>query len=140
MAYAYSPFRDARRVAFAPEFRPAGRLAPLDLYRTEDAVVLSVDLPGIDAGSIDVDVDGGILTVRAQRTAPAIEGATWLSRERQSGAIVRKLRLGDGIDAESISADYADGVLTVTLPVAERAKPRKVAVAGAAAAPEVSAE
>ena len=140
MAYAYSPFRDARRVAFAPEFRPASRLAPLDLYRTEDAVVLSVDLPGIDAGSIDVDVDGGILTVRAQRTAPVIEGATWLSRERQSGAIVRKLRLGDGIDSESISADYADGVLTVTLPVAERAKPRKVSVSGAAAAPEVAAE
>ena len=140
MAYAYSQFRDARRVAFAPEFRPAGRLAPLDLYRTDDSVVLSVDLPGVDAGSIDVGVEDGILTVRAQRTAAEVEGATWLSRERQTGAVVRKLRLGDGIDTESISADYADGVLTVTLPVAERAKPRKVSVSGAAAAPEVASE
>jgi HSP20 family protein len=129
MGYAYS--RDARRVAFAPEFRAATRLAPLDLYRTEDTYVLSVDLPGVDAGSLDVDVDGRILTVRAQRTAPSVEGATWLSRERSSGAYVRKLRLGDGIDTEGIAADYANGVLKVTLPVSEKAKPRKVAVSGA---------
>lgn len=134
MAVAYSPFRDARRVAFAPEFRPASRLAPIDLYRTEDTYVLSVDLPGVDAGSIDVDVDGRVLTVRAQRTAPAVEGATWLSRERSSGAYVRKLNLGDSIDTENISADYANGVLTVSLPVSEKAKPRKVAVTGAALA------
>lgn len=135
---AYTPFRDVRRVAFAPtfreDFRPASRLAPLDLYRTEDTFVLSIDLPGVDGGSIDVDVDGGVLTVRAQRTAVAVEGATWLSRERSTGSFVRKLRLGDGIDTEAISADYANGVLTVTLPVAERAKPRKVAVSGAAPA------
>lgn len=134
MAVAYSPFRDARRVAFAPEFRPASRLAPIDLYRSEDTYVLSVDLPGVDAGSIDVDVDGRVLTVRAQRTAPAVEGATWISRERSSGAYVRKLNLGDSIDTENISADYANGVLTVSLPVSEKAKPRKVAVTGAALA------
>jgi HSP20 family protein len=139
MAYAYSPFRDARRVAFAPEFRPASRLAALDLYRTEESFVLTVDLPGIDAGSIDVGVEEGVLSVRAERTASEIEGATWLSRERQSGPVVRKLRLGDGIDTEAISADYANGVLTVTLPISERAKPRKVTVSGAAA-PKVAAE
>jgi HSP20 family protein len=98
--------------------------------------VLSVDLPGVDAGSIDVDVDGRVLTVRAQRTAASVEGATWLSRERAAGSYVRKLRLGDGIDTEAIAADYANGVLTVTLPVSEQAKPRKVAVSGAAAAVE----
>ena len=146
MGYNYSPFRDARRVAFAPEFRPGTRLAPLDLYRTEDTYVLSVDLPGVDAGSIDVGVDGRVLTVRAQRTAPSVDGATWLSRERSSGAYVRKLRLGDGIDTEGIAADYANGVLTVTLPVTEKAKPRKVVVSGAApvvedaAADEVTAD
>ena len=132
MAVAYSPFRDARRVAFAPDFRPASRLAPIDLYRAEDTYVLSVDLPGVDAGSIDVDVDGRVLTVRAQRTAPSVDGATWLSRERSSGAYVRKLNLGDSIDTEAIAADYANGVLTVILPVSEKAKPRKVAVNGAA--------
>ena len=135
MTVAYAPYRDARRVAFAPT---ATRLAAVDLYRTEDSVVLSVDLPGVDAGSIDVGVDGRILTVRAQRTAPSLEGATWLTRERQTGAVVRKLRLGESIDTENIGADYADGVLTVTLPVAEKAKPRKVVVAGASAAPEVA--
>lgn len=137
MTVAYAPYRDARRVAFTPS---SSRLAAVDLYRTDENVVLSVDLPGVDAGSIDVGVDGRILTVRAQRTAPEVEGATWLSRERQSGAVVRKLRLGESIDTENIGADYADGVLKVTLPVAEKAKPRKVVVAGAAAAPEVAAE
>ena len=137
MTVAYAPYRDARRVAFAPT---STRLAAVDVYRTDDSVVLSVDLPGVDAGSIDVGVDGRVLTVRAQRTAPTLEGASWITRERQSGAVVRKLRLGEGIDTESIAADYTDGVLTVTLPVAERAKPRKVVVAGAAAAPEVAAE
>ena len=125
MTVAYAPYRDARRVAFTPT---STRLAAVDLYRTDDSVVLSVDLPGVDAGSIDVGVDGRILTVRAQRTAPEPEGATWLSRERQTGAVVRKLRLGESIDTESIAADYADGVLTVTLPVAEKAKPRKIEV------------
>jgi HSP20 family protein len=140
MGSVYSPFRDTRRVAFAPEFRAATRLAPLDLYRTDDTYVLAVDLPGVDAGSIDVDVDGRVLTVRAQRTAPSVEGATWLSRERSTGAWVRKLRLGDGIDTEGIAADYADGVLTVTLPVSEKAKPRKVAVSGIAPSVEDAAE
>ncbi len=134
MGYTYSPFRDARRVAFAPEFRPGTRLAPLDLYRTDDTYVVTIDLPGVDAGSIDVGVDGRVLTVRAQRSAPSVDGTTWLSRERTSGAYVRKLRLGDGIDTEGIAADYANGVLTVTLPVSERAKPRKVVVSGAAPA------
>ncbi len=143
MGAAYSPFRDARRVAFAPEFRAATRLAPMDLYRCEDTYVLSVDLPGVDAGSIDVDVAGRILTVRAQRTAATVEGATWITRERSSGSYVRKLNLGDAIDTDNIAADYAEGVLTVTLPVTERAKPRKVAVSGAVAgsgADEVTGE
>jgi HSP20 family protein len=140
MRSAYSPFRDARRLAFAPEFRPASRLAPLDLYRTDDRYVLSVELPGVDAGSIDVGVEGGVLTVRAQRTAPSIDGASWLSRERSNGAYVRRLRLGDGIDTENIAADYTDGVLTVTLPVSEKAKPRKVAVSGAASAVGVATD
>ena len=136
----YSPFRQAGRVApyvgtsAQPQFRPAPRLSALDVYRTDDEFVLTVDLPGVDAGSIDVDVDGRVLTIRAQRTAVETEGATWISRERPTGAIVRKLSLGDGVDSEKIAADYANGVLTVTIPVAEKAKPRKVAVSGAAVA------
>lgn len=135
MAYAYSPFRQAGRVAtYQPQFRQGPRLAAVDLYRADDVYTLSVDLPGVDANSIDVDVDGNSLTIRAQRTAPEVEGATWFSRERSTGAVVRKLTLGDGIDRENIAADYSNGVLTVTIPVSEKAKPRKVAVTGAAVA------
>ena len=135
MAVIYSPFHQAGRVAsHQPQFRQGPRLASVDLYRTEDAYVLNVDLPGVDAGSIDVDVDGRTLTIRAQRSAPEVEGATWLSRERSTGPVVRKLSLGDGVDTENIGADFSNGVLTVTIPVSEKAKPRKVAVSGAAAA------
>lgn len=138
MAVIYSPFRQAGRVAAysgsaQPQFRQGPRLASVDLYRTDDAFVLTADLPGVDAGSIDVDVDGRTLTIRAQRTSAEVEGATWLSRERSTGPVVRKFSLGDGVDSENIAADYANGVLTVTIPVAEKAKPRKVAVSGAAA-------
>jgi len=140
MSVVYSPFRQVSRVAAAqPQFRPAPRLAAVDLYRTEDEFTLAIDLPGVDANSIDVDVDGRTLTIRAQRTAPSVEGATWLSRERATGAVVRRLTLGDGVDSENIAADYSNGVLTVTIPVAEKAKPRKVSVAGAPVA-EVSSE
>jgi HSP20 family protein len=137
MATATSPFRQVGRVAtYQPQFRSGPRLAAVDIYRADDVFTLAVDLPGVDANSIDVDVDGRTLTIRATRTAPAVEGATWLTRERSTGAIVRRVTLGDGIDTEHISADYVNGVLTVSIPVSEQAKPRKVAVVGA---PEVAA-
>ena len=131
----YSPFRQAGRVAsIQPQFRQGPRLAAVDLYRADDVFTLTVDLPGVDAHSIVVDVDGRSLTIRATRTTPEVEGASWITRERSTGAIVRRLTLGDGVDTENISADYSNGVLTVSIPVAERAKPRKVAVVGAPAA------
>ena len=134
MAVATSPFRQVGRVAaFQPQFRPGPRLAAVDIYRADDVFTLAVDLPGVDANSIDVDVDGRALTIRATRTAAAVEGATWISRERSTGSIVRRVTLGEGIDTEHISADYANGVLTVSIPVSEQAKPRKVAVVGAPA-------
>lgn len=146
MALAYTPVRPSAHPAF-PQFpaRPAfpaqartPRLAAVDVYRADDVYTVSVDLPGVDANSIDVDLNGRALTIRASRTAPEIEGATWLSRERSTGAIVRRLTLGEGVDTENISADYANGVLTVSIPVAESAKPRKVAVSGAPAAEVVA--
>ena len=139
MSVVYSPFRPVVRTAASqPQFRPSPRLAAVDVYRTDEAITLTVDLPGVDANSIDVDVEGRLLTIRAQRTPAVVEGATWISRERSTGAVVRKLTLGDGVDSEKIAADYSNGVLTVTIPVSEKSKPRKVAVAGAPVA-EVSA-
>ncbi len=106
----------------------APRLMPVDLYREGDRYVLHADMPGVDPGSIDVDVDGGQLSIRAQRTADTREGVRWLARERGAGSFLRQFTLGDGVDVEKISATYESGVLSVIIPVSERAKPRKIAV------------
>ena len=100
----------------------------MDLYRDGDHYVLAADLPGIDPGSVDIDVDGQLLTIRAERTLRSAEGVKWLARERQSGSFLRQLNVGQGVDTEHISASYENGVLLVTIPVSERAKPRKVEV------------
>ena len=102
------------------------RLMPVDLFRDGDSYVLHADLPGVDPGSIDVDVDGSQLSIRAQRTADTGEGSRWLTRERSSGMFLRQFTLGDGVDVDRISASYENGVLTVVIPVSERAKPRKI--------------
>lgn len=104
------------------------RRMPIDLYRDGDHYVLSADLPGVDPGSVDVDLDGQTLTIRAERTLSESDGVKWLNRERTAGTFVRRLSLGQGIDTEGISANYSNGVLSVTLPVSEKAKPRKVQV------------
>jgi len=115
--------------------RQASRTMPMDLFKDGDTYVLNADLPGIDPGSVDIDVDGRLLTIRAERTASASSDVKWISRERISGSFVRRLRLGDGIDADAISASYDNGVLSVLIPVSEKAKPRKVTIsAGSAAA------
>ena len=100
----------------------------MDLYRDGDVYVLSADMPGIDPGSVDIDVDGQLLTIRAERTLANHEGVKWITRERQAGSYLRQLNLGEGIDIDKISATYANGVLSITLPVSERARPRKVKV------------
>ncbi|WP_232821863.1 Hsp20/alpha crystallin family protein [Desertihabitans aurantiacus] len=104
------------------------RFMPVDLFRAGDHYVLLADLPGVDPGSVDVSVHEGTLTLTAERTARSDEGVQWLTSERFGGKFRRQLSLGEGIDTERISASYDNGVLTVTIPVAERAKPRKIEV------------
>lgn len=128
MAMNFDPFRDLDRVAGALLDTRSPRLMPMDLYRDGDVYILSADMPGIDPGSVDVDVDGQLLTIRAERTLANHEGVKWLTRERQSGSFLRQLNLGQGIDIEGISASYDNGVLSVSIPVSEKAKPRKVQV------------
>ncbi len=101
---------------------------PLDLYRSGDHYVLHADLPGVDPDSVDVSVDGGILTVTAQRSERTELDVQWLSSERFTGSYLRRLSLGEDIDADNIAATYQNGVLTVTLPVAARAKPRRIQI------------
>ncbi|SIR90263.1 Hsp20/alpha crystallin family protein [Williamsia sterculiae] len=101
---------------------------PMDLYKVDDHYVLTADLPGIDPGSVDLSVDNGVLTVSAQRTPRSDEGVQWLTSERFFGTYRRQLTLGDGIDGSAITARYDNGVLSVTIPVAEKAKPRRITI------------
>ena len=129
MAMNFDPFRELDRMASALLDQAQGpRLMPMDLYREGDHYVLDADLPGIDPGSVDIDVDGELLTIRAERSLRGREGVQWLARERRGGSFLRQLTLGQGIDTENISATYTNGILSVTIPVTERAKPRKIEV------------
>jgi HSP20 family protein len=125
----YDPFRDFDRLASSLlEARRGPRYMPMDLYRDGDHYVLTADLPGIDPGSVDIDVDGQLLTIRAERTLGNREGVKWITREREGASFLRQLNLGQGVDTEHISANYSNGVLSVTIPVSEKAKPRKIEV------------
>lgn len=129
MALTFDPMSQLDRFAAAVlDTVRAPRFMPVDLFRDGDRYLLNADLPGVDPGSIDVDVDGAQLTIRAQRTADSRDDVRWLARERGAGSFLRQFTLGDGVDVDGISAAYANGVLSVIIPVAERAKPRKIAV------------
>ena len=129
MAMTFDPFSELDRVASTLlQSRQGPRVMPVDLYRDADRYVLNADLPGVDPGSVDVDVDGQLLTIRAQRTVGSAEGAKWLTQERPAGTYLRQFSIGEGVDTAGISASYENGVLSVTIPVSERAKPRKVTV------------
>ncbi|TFC46385.1 Hsp20/alpha crystallin family protein [Cryobacterium sp. TMT2-10] len=128
MATSYDPFRELDRMASALIDNRGPRVMPMDLFREGDHYVLSADMPGIDPGSVDIDVDGQLLTIRGERTMANHENVKWITRERLAGSFLRQLNLGQGIDVENISATYNNGVLTVTIPVHEAAKPRKIEV------------
>ena len=117
--------RFARRTFGSADYR---RLARMDAIRRENEVELRFDLPGIDPESIDVTVDRGVLTVTARRGDEYTEGEKPFIRERVMGSYTRRVRLSDAVDSEKIEAGYADGVLTVHVPVLEQAKPRKIQV------------
>ena len=117
----------------------APRLMPVDLFREGDQYVLNADLPGIDPASVDLDVDGQLLTIRAERRAPTDENVKWLAHERPYGSYMRQFTLGDGVDAERITANYDNGVLSIIVPMAERAKPRRIAIASRSGQQEVTA-
>jgi len=109
--------------------RPAAM--PVDAYRTGDEFVVAFDLPGVDADAIDIDVERNVLTVRAERRPVDLgEDATTALAERPHGVFARQLFLGDALDSEHIQATYDNGVLVLRIPVAEQAKPRKIAVGG----------
>ncbi|MDR2929618.1 MAG: Hsp20/alpha crystallin family protein [Propionibacteriaceae bacterium] len=129
-----NPFRDMDRL-FNQVSRASASdslVMPMDLYRKGDAFTVKIDLPGVDPASIDIDVDDRTLTVRAERAAETVDTSDdkngWVSRERSYGTYARQISLGRGLDTSRIEANYSDGVLTLTVPIAEEAKPRKITV------------
>jgi len=125
------PFRDLDRLTqqvLGTTSRPAAM--PIDAYRAGDEFVVQFDLPGVDAGSIDLTVEKNVLTVHAERRRTEAEGVEMLVGERPQGMFSRQLFLGEALDTERIEANYADGVLTLKVPVAEKAKPRRVPING----------
>lgn len=115
------------------------RFMPMDLYKVDDHYVLTADLPGVDPGSVDVSVDNGTLTLTAHRSARSEDSVHWLTGERFFGTYRRQLSLGEGIDTSKIAATYENGVLTVTIPLAERAKPRRIEVTHTGSATPIGA-
>jgi len=108
--------------------RPAAM--PIDAWRDGDEFVVEFDLPGVDPSTLDLDVERNVLTVRAER--PALNGKTELvAAERPRGVFSRQLILGDNLDTDEVNASYEAGVLRLRIPVAEQAKPRKIAITAA---------
>jgi HSP20 family protein len=102
---------------------------PVDAFRNGDEFVIAFDLPGVDAEAIDIDVERNVLTVRAERRPIELgEQAVTQLTERPQGVFSRQLFLGDALDTERVDAAYENGVLLVRIPIAEKAKPRKIAV------------
>jgi HSP20 family protein len=131
------PFRDFDRLAqqllgAGTTSRPA--VMAMDAWREGDTFVLEFDLPGVQPETIDIDVERNVLTVKAERPA---KNGDWelLASERPTGLFSRQLVLGDNVDLEHVSASYDAGVLRLTVPVAEKAKPRKVEVTSGAKEP-----
>ena len=129
MATRYDPFQEMdRMLSSLLGAERASATMTMDLYRSGDHYVLHIDLPGVDPGSIDVNVEDRTLTIRAERVPGPDTDVQWLARERPTGTYARQLTVGRGLALDAISAAYTDGVLTLTIPVAEEAKPRRIEV------------
>jgi HSP20 family protein len=131
------PFRELDRIANQLVGQATGTWSrpnpmPMDAYRDGEKFVVCFDLPGVNPDAIDLDIERNVLTVKAERR-PVHTGEKYETQinERPLGAFSRQLFLGDGLDTEHIDADYSNGVLTLTIPVAQAAKPRKITITGA---------
>jgi HSP20 family protein len=122
------PFRELDRFAeqvLGTAARPA--VMPMDAWREGEEFVVEFDLPGINPDSLDIDIERNVVTVRAER--PGVDpNREMLATERPRGVFSRQLVLGENLDTERIEASYNEGVLSLHIPVAEKAKPRKISV------------
>jgi HSP20 family protein len=130
MLLRWDPFRDLDRELdrLTGSLNGGRSYLPMDAYRHGDQFVIHFDMPGVDPGTIDVTVEKNVLTVSAERSWKPSEGQQVVVSERPQGRFSRQVFLGDALDADRVEASYDQGVLSVTIPVAEQAKPRKVAI------------
>jgi len=134
------PFRELDR--WSQQFmgsmaRPT--VMPMDAWRDHDEFVVELDLPGVDPDSIDLDVEGNVVTVRAERPQAADHQNDMITAERPRGVFSRQLVLGESLDTDHIRAGYDAGVLVLRIPIAERAKPRKIEIATGTSARTIEA-
>jgi HSP20 family protein len=130
MLMRFDPFRELDRLTQSSWNGAPGRQAvmPLDAYRDGDRFLVVLDIPGIDPATIELTVEKNVLSISAERRWERTEGVEVVVAERPQGSFSRQLFLGEGLDPDGIQATYDNGVLTVTVPVAEQAKPRKVEI------------
>lgn len=124
------PLRELDRLAeqvFGTTTRPA--YMPMDAWRDGDKFVVEFDLPGVKAEDVDLDVERNVLTVKAERPLTDGKDAEIIATERPRGVFSRQLILGDNLDTDRVEAEYEAGVLRLTIPVSEQAKPRKIEIA-----------
>lgn len=128
----FDPFREFDRLAeqmLGGGSRAGGpRSFPMDAYRRGDRFFVHLDLPGVDPDSIELTCEQNVLTVRAERRFEGEQGDELIVSERPQGVFSRQLFLSDGLDTDAIEASYDGGVLTIELPVAEQAKPRRIEI------------
>jgi HSP20 family protein len=128
MLMRFDPFRELDRLANATAPRQWPAMLAMDAYRQGDRFLVHFDLPGIKSDTIELSVEQNVLTVKAERGWTRSPEDELVVSERPQGQFSRQLFLGESLDADRIQASYDDGVLTLAIPIAERAKPRKVAI------------
>lgn len=126
------PFDDMDRLLSSFGGRWRGGIMPVDAYEKDGIYTLRFDLPGVEPDNVDLMVEGNVLTVTAESPTDDEDRVTWLLRERPSGSHRREVRLGEHLDAGAVEANFDNGVLTVTIPMREEAKPHKVAISSGA--------
>jgi len=124
----FDPFREFERLSQQSWGQNRWSVLPMDAYRHGDQFLVHFDLPGADPSSIELTVEKNVLTVKAERQWQRGEGDEVLVAERPQGSFTRQLFLGETLDTDNIQANYENGVLSLTIPVAEKAKPRKVEI------------
>jgi HSP20 family protein len=133
----FDPFREVDRLAeqLGAGPRAAPRSFPMDAFRRGDQVLVHLDLPGVEPDAVELTAEQNVLTITAERRFDPQEADEVLVAERPQGRFTRQLLLGENLDVDSTQASYENGVLTLTIPVAEQAKPRRIEISGSGGGP-----